>query len=201
MTQVKPIQLLLLVLIISSATLNAQVPQNAEDISPLLIGEKLPEAMLLDEDGKPINLNEEIAKKKTVLVFYRGGWCPFCNMQLASLAEAESEILKLGYQIIAISPDDYKNLKPSVEKNKANYKLLADPDGSFLKDIGIAFTPSDGTISYIVKKTVGKTTEVLPVPTVLVLNTEGEILFEYISPNYKQRISTELLLAVLGNLK
>jgi peroxiredoxin len=201
MTQVKPIQLLLLVLIISSATLNAQVPQNAEDISPLLIGEKLPEAMLLDEDGKPINLNEEIAKKKTVLVFYRGGWCPFCNMQLASLAEAESEILKLGYQIIAISPDDYKNLKPSVEKNKANYKLLADPDGSFLKDIGIAFTPSDGTISYIVKKTVGKTTEVLPVPTVLVLNTEGEILFEYISPNYKQRISPELLLAVLGNLK
>jgi peroxiredoxin len=201
MTQVKPIQLLLLVLIISSATLNAQVPQNAEDISPLLIGEKLPEAMLLDEDGKPINLNEEIAKKKTVLMFYRGGWCPFCNMQLASLAEAESEILKLGYQIIAISPDDYKNLKPSVEKNKANYKLLADPDGSFLKDIGIAFTPSDGTISYIVKKTVGKTTEVLPVPTVLVLNTEGEILFEYISPNYKQRISPELLLAVLGNLK
>ena len=106
MTQVKPIQLLLLVLIISSATLNAQVPQNAEDISPLLIGEKLPEAMLLDEDGKPINLNKEIAKKKTVLVFYRGGWCPFCNMQLASLAEAESEILKLGYQIIAVSPDD-----------------------------------------------------------------------------------------------
>lgn len=201
MTQVKPIQLLLLVLIISSATLNAQVPQNAEDISPLLIGEKLPEAMLLAEDGKPINLNEEIAKKKTVLVFYRGGWCPFCNMQLASLAEAESEILKLGYQIIAVSPDDYKNLKPSVEKNKVNYKLLADPDGSFLKDIGIAFTPSDGTISYIVKKTVGKTTEVLPVPTVLVLNTEGEILFEYISPNYKQRISPELLLAVLGNLK
>jgi len=201
MPQVKPIQLLLLVLIISSATLNAQVPQNAEDISPLLIGEKLPEAMLLDEDGKSVNLNEEIAKKKTVLVFYRGGWCPFCNMQLASLAEAEAEILNLGYQIIAVSPDDYKNLKPSVEKNKANYKLFADPDGSFLKDIGIAFTPSDGTISYIAKKTVGKTPEVLPVPTVLVLNTDGEILFEYISPNYKQRISPELLLAVLSNLK
>jgi hypothetical protein len=70
MTQVKPIQLLLLVLIISSATLNAQVPQNAEDISPLLIGEKLPEAMLLDEDGKPINLNEDIAKNKNVLLRY-----------------------------------------------------------------------------------------------------------------------------------
>jgi peroxiredoxin len=201
MTKVKTIQLLLLVLILNTVTVTAQVPQNAEDISPLLIGETLPEAMLLDEDGKSIHLNEEIAKKKTVLVFYRGGWCPYCNMQLASLADAEAEILKLGYQIIAVSPDDYKNLKPSVEKNKMNYKLYSDADASFIKNIGIGFRPSERTVSYIAKKTVGKTTEVLPVPTVLVLNTKGEILFEYISPNYKQRISPELLLAVLNHFK
>lgn len=84
MTQVKPIQLLLLVLIISSATLNAQVPQNAEDISPLLIGEKLPEAMLLDEDGKPINLNEDIAKNKNVLLRYN--------------IESEVLIIKINYE-------------------------------------------------------------------------------------------------------
>jgi peroxiredoxin len=121
-------------------------------------------------------------------------------MQLAGLAESEAEILKLGYQIIAISPDDYRNLKPSEEKNNTNYKLFSDVDGTLIKKIGIGFTPSPGTISYITKKTIGKTTEVLPVPTVLVLDTKGEILFEYISPNYKQRISPELLLAVLKNL-
>lgn len=78
--------------------------------------------------------------------------------------------------------------------------MYSDADGSFIKYIGIGFTPSEGTTSYIAKKTTGKTTDVLPVPTVLVLNTKGEILFEYISPNYKQRISPELLLAVLENL-
>ena len=192
---------LLVFLLISSVTIGAQTPQNPEDISPLLIGEKLPDAILLNENGESINLNDEIAKKNTVLVFYRGGWCPYCNMQLAGLAESEADILTLGYQIIAVSPDDYKNLKPSVEKNKTNYKLYSDADGSFIKNIGIGFTPSTGTTSYIAKKTIGKTTEVLPVPTVMILNTEGEILFEYISPNYKQRISPELLLAVLKNIK
>jgi len=195
------IKLLVLFLFSSILTINAQTPQNPEDISPLLIGEKLPDAILLNENGEFINLNEEIAKKNTVLVFYRGGWCPYCNMQLAGLAESEADILKLGYQIIAVSPDDYKNLKPSVEKNKTTYKLYSDADGSFIKNIGIGFTPSSGTTAYIAKKTIGKTTDVLPVPTVLVLNKNGEILFEYISPNYKQRISPELLLAVLKNLK
>ena len=163
-------------------------------------GEKLPETTLLDDSGKSVNLNEEIAKQKTVLVFYRGGWCPYCNTQLAGLAATEKDIVELGYQVIAVSPDDYRNLKPAEEKNNTNYKLYSDADGSFIKSIGIGFTPNERTSNYIAKKTIGKTTEVLPVPTVLVLNTEGEILFEYISPNYKQRISPELLLAVLKNL-
>ena len=194
------IKLLVFILLTSVLTIDAQTPQQPEDISPLLIGEILPNATLLNENGESINLNDEIAKKNTVLVFYRGGWCPYCNMQLAGLVDSEAEILKLGYQIIAVSPDDYRNLKPSVEKNNMNYKLYSDADGSFIKNIGIGFTPSSGTTSYIAQKTIGKTTEVLPVPTVMVLNKKGEILFEYISPNYKQRISPELLLAVLKNL-
>jgi len=200
MTKLKSISILVLLLFVNTLV-NAQIPNSAEDISPLLIGKKLPEATLLDENGASINLNEEIAKKKTVLVFYRGGWCPYCNMQLSSLAATEKDILELGYQIIAVSPDDYQNLKPSGDKNKTGYKLYADADGSFIKNIGIGFTPSERTTNYIAKKTTGKTTNILPVPTVLVLNTSGEILFEYISPNYKQRISPELLLAVLQNVK
>ena len=194
------IKLLVFILLTSVLTIDAQTPQQPEDISPLLIGEILPNATLLNENGESINLHDEIAKMNTVLVFYRGGWCPYCNMQLAGLVDSEAEILKLGYQIIAVSPDDYRNLKPSVEKNNMNYKLYSDADGSFIKNIGIGFTPSSGTTSYIAQKTIGKTTEVLPVPTVMVLNKKGEILFEYISPNYKQRISPELLLAVLKNL-
>lgn len=187
---------------ILASLLSAQsnIPESPEDISPLLIGEKLPDCNLVNEKGEVINLTEQIKKKNTVLVFYRGSWCPYCNLQLSGLATSEADIIKLGYQIIAVSPDDYTNLKPTVNKNKVNYNLYSDPDGKFIKDVGIAFTTSPKTKNYISKKTTGKTSEILPVPTVLVVNTEGEILFEYISPNYKQRISSELLLAVLRNL-
>ncbi len=200
MTTVKSFSLLLLFILINLPALNAQIVENPEDISPLLIGEVLPDAHLINDQGETTNLNDEINKKKTVLVFYRGGWCPYCNMQLSALADAESTIIKLGYQIIAVSPDDYRNLEPTIKKDQVNYKVFADPGGEFIQKVGIAFTPSPRTMTYITKKTIGKTTEVLPVPTVLVVNTKGEIMFEYIAPNYKQRITPELLLAVLDNL-
>lgn len=136
-----------------------------------------------------------------MLVFYRGGWCPYCNKQLSGLVAAEKDILKLGYQIIAVSPDDYRNLTPTISNTKVNYQLYSDPNGTFIKQLGIAFTTAPRTLNYIFKNTIGETSKVLPVPTVMVLNKKGEILFEYISPNYKHRISPKLLLAVLKNLK
>jgi len=200
MTIIKSNSLVLFFILLSVFSIKAQIPENPEDISPLLIGEKLPDANLINDLGDLINLNDQIKKMNTVLVFYRGGWCPYCNVQLSGLAASEADIIKLGYQIIAVSPDDFRNLKPTIQEDNVNYKIYSDPKGEFIQQVGIAFITSPNTMEYISKKTIGKTTEILPVPTVLVLNTEGEILFEYISPNYKQRISSELLLAVLKNL-
>jgi peroxiredoxin len=154
----------------------------------------------LDPKGKEIVLSSLTASKPTVLVFYRGGWCPYCNRHLAALAEMEQEILDLGFQIIAISPDDCKNLSSTLDVDKVNYQIYADPGGKFIQDLGIAFSANDRTKEYISKKTKGKVTEILPVPTILIINTEGDILFEYINPNYTNRISGKLLLSVLIGL-
>jgi len=78
-------KLIVLALLIMSS-LNAQVPENAEDISPLLVGEKIPNGILIDQNGEEVNLNKVVKQKPTVLIFYRGGWCPYCNQQMASLA-------------------------------------------------------------------------------------------------------------------
>lgn len=180
--------------------LQAQVPDKAEDISPLLIGEKLPDVALTDLKGKQVELYDIIKKGKTILVFYRGSWCPFCNRQLAALAIKEEEIIKAGYQIIAISPDSYENLQPMVEKNELKYQLFSDNDGSLTKQAGLAYNLSPERIEKLGSRTLGKSPEILPVPTVLVVNAEGEIEFEYINPNYRKRISPELLMAVLNNL-
>ncbi len=179
----------------------AQIPENPEDICPLLIGETLPNTPLTNSDGKTVQLEDVIKAKPTVLIFYRGGWCPYCSTQLSGLADLEKEILELGYQIVAISPDDFVNLKSTEEKNRLQYQLFADKGGSLIKQTGIAFQATTMTKTFIKTKTKGEVTEFLPVPTVMVVSQKGEILFEYINPNYKQRISSELLLAVLGSLK
>lgn len=183
------------------ASAQTELPKSANDISPLLIGEKMPNLTLKSVDGKDVNLLETFGKKKTILVFYRGGWCPYCNLQLAALGQSEKELLDLGYQIIAISPDSPKNLKVTDEKEKLNYLLLSDSKGELTKAAGIAFQAPDKYESMLSKSSDGFNTNFLPVPTVFILNEKGEIQFEHITPDYKNRISTELLLAAAKALK
>lgn len=178
----------------------AQVPENPEDISPILIGEKLPEAQLTDANGNTVKLQQLLKEKPTVLVFYRGGWCPYCNNQLSGLVDAEKEILDLGYQIIAISPDNFKSLSGTVEDENINYQVYSDTGANFIQALGIGFKTPERNKKYIFNKTNFEPTEILPVPTVLVVNKSGEVLFEYINPNYKQRLSEKMLLAVLKSL-
>ena len=188
-----------LLLFVGVAT--AQIADKAENISPLLIGEKIPETTLTTTKGENVQLSKIISEKPSVVVFYRGGWCPFCNMHLAEIGKIEKEILDLGYQIIAISPDDYVNLQNTSESGKLNYQLFSDAKGELLKATGIAFQLPPKYKEYLPTKTKGKVTEVLPVPTLMVLDKKGTILFEYINPDFKQRIPGKLLLSVLKNLE
>lgn len=178
----------------------AQLPEKAEDISPLLIGETIPDEAVTTVDGQTVNLHKLLKEKPTVLIFYRGGWCPYCNHHLAEVGQAEAEILKLGYQIIAVSPDDVKHLQATEEKNKLNYQLLSDSKGLLTKATGIAFKAPERYGKMLVEYSSGDNAGFLPVPAVFVLNTKGEILFEYINPNYKERMPGDLLLAVLKSL-
>ena len=198
-TMKKFICLALFVLGLSAQAQN-DLPKLATEIAPLLIGEKIPSLTLKSLDNEVVNLAELFAKKRTVLVFYRGGWCPYCNAQLAALGQSEKELLDIGYQIIAISPDAPQSLKASDEKGKLNYLLLSDSAGELSKAVGIAFQAPENYKAIIAKGSEGNNTSFLPVPAVFILNTNAEIEFEYISPNYKTRISNELLLAVAKSL-
>jgi len=179
----------------------AQLPEKAEDVSPLLIGEIIPETVLKTPDAVEYNVSNILSLKPTVIMFYRGGWCPYCNRHLAEIQEAESEIIKLGYQIIAISPDSPENLKVTDEKNQLNYSLYSDSDGTLSKAIGIAFKAPEKYSSMLSEKSDGLNEGFLPVPSVFVVDTSGKIIFEYINPDYKTRLTSSLLIAVLKNLK
>lgn len=194
-------RLLLITLLFTGCSNQQAIPLVAEDISPILIGETLPNGNFQNVEGEYIQLRAILEEKPTILVFYRGGWCPYCNVQLSGLVEIEEDILELGYQIVAISPDDYKNLQSTIENNSTKYKLLSDPNGEFIQEIGIAFKTSSSLKEYIIGKgQKGETSSVMPAPTVMIVDKKGVIKFEYINPNYKERISGDMLLSVLKTL-
>lgn len=170
-------------------------------ISPLLIGEKIPNITLSDVSGKKINLLELATHKPSVIVFYRGGWCPYCNLHLSELQTIEPDIIKAGYQIIAISPDSPESLQASISKNKLNYLLLSDNHTEASRGFGLAFQAPERYAEMLTKASAEQNKNVLPVPAVFVINTAGEILFEHINPDYKKRLKGSLLLAVLNELK
>lgn len=178
-----------------------EIPKEPTDISPLLIGEKIPDIQLKDINGSPVTLANLAGEKQTVLIFYRGGWCPYCNVHLGEIQTIEQDILNAGYQIVAISPDAPENLKASIDKHKLNYKLLSDRETKAAQGFGLAYQAPERYHNTLSKSSGGGNKGVLPVPALFVLNRQGEILFEYINPDYKKRIKGSLLLSVIKGLE
>jgi peroxiredoxin len=187
---------------ISFALSNAQsdLAKTANDISPLLIGETIPNITIQNLEKKDVTLENITKNKKTILVFYRGGWCPYCVTHLSALGEAEEKLIGLGYQIVAISPDSPESLKATMDEKKLKYTLLSDSKGDLAKALGIAFAAPNGYEKYLSKGSQGLNKTYVPVPSVFFLNDKNEILFEYINPNYNKRLSNELLLSVASTL-
>ena len=178
-----------------------RVPQHPEHISPLLIGESIPMSTLKDLNGKSFDLNRAIASKPTILIFYRGGWCPYCTKQLSGLQELLPELETMGYQLIAISTDSPDQLSKSLDKAHLGYTLLSDADLNVSKKIGIAFKAPKGYWDMLAKTTGGMDQELLlPVPSVFILDKMGKIHYEYINPDFKQRLNPDLLKVVAQTL-
>lgn len=202
------IKSILLLTIFSIITLNGQVMKDkntkaantANEICPVKIGEKIPEVSLRNIDAKLIDLRQLVKQKQTILVFYRGGWCPYCNLQLADLNKIENDLLNLGYQIVAISIDSPEKLKESLDKHQLKYMLLSDSKAEASIAFGLAFKVADDYNKMLLSHNMnleeasGEKHHILPVPAVFILDREGTIQFEYVNPDYKIRLDGETLL-------
>lgn len=180
----------------------ADVPTKASAVQGIEVGDQLPDAQVVDKNGNSVALGSVLRQQASVLIFYRGGWCPYCNRQLAGLMQIEQAISDLGYQIIAISPDDYKNLQKTEEKDSLNYQLYSDPAGEYIQRLGIAFqTPTAIKGFMAVQGQKGAYSEVIPVPTVLIVDKTAKVLYQYSNPNYKERLDEAVLLEELKKIR
>lgn len=183
-----------------------EVYPNAESTKPLKAGAASPEANLRTLEGKPIRLSEVTEGKKTALVFYRGGWCPFCNAHLAELAKVEGGLKSMGFQIIALSPDVPEEINKTLGKTKVGYTILSDSKAEATKRFGIAFRVDDQTFTMYrdrfkidLEKSSGETHHILPVPSVFLIDGKKQIRFAYSNPDYKVRLkSAEIFAAAKG---
>jgi peroxiredoxin len=178
----------------------AQIPEQAEDISPLLISEKIPSVNITALNGEKVLLTDIVKRKPSILLFYRGGWCPYCNAHLSAVGQVEQELLALGYQVLAISPDSPGKLKATLDKQKINYELYSDGSAELMQAMGLAFKAPDRYQDRLANYSDGQNHGLLPVPSLFVVDMDGTILFEYINPDYKHRIGADMLLAVLKQL-
>ena len=176
-----------------------EVADKAGKINPILVGQKVPDVTIEDFDGNKVNLREAVAKKPTVLIVYRGGWCPYCNSHLADLKDVEQEILDNGYQILALSMDKPEKLRATLDKHEMNYTLLSDNEAEAVTKMGLAFKVHDKMFNKLksngmnLEEYSGKEHHILPAPAAFVIGTDGTVKFSYVNPNYDVRIKPELL--------
>lgn len=179
------------------------VPENPLDVSPLLIGESVPDISLPNHQGEMRVLIADTTSL-TLLIFYRGGWCPYCSAELAEIAAIEQQITDMGVNIVGISPDRPEYLQSTMDENQSiGYTLLSDSQMEASNAFGIAFRVDDDTFQRYksngldLEERSGETHRQLPVPAVFLAGGNGVIQFQYVDPDYTQRINKEMLLAAI----
>jgi peroxiredoxin len=173
----------------------------------LKAGDKAPDFVLNDPDGNPVSLRELLAKGPLVVSFYRGIWCPYCNLELQALQGALAEIEARGASLVAISPQTPPNSRKSERDNKLTFKILSDAKAEVANAFGIRFSLP----GYLIEVYKGFKTDlplvngdpswVLPMPARYVIGTDGVIAYAEISPDYTQRPDPSELLPVLDRLR
>lgn len=178
----------------------AEPPRPAEAIRPLAVGARVPKVTLRSVRGPAVSLRAEAAKQPLVLIFYRGGWCPYCTLHLAELEKVEGKLRGMGLRIVAISPDRPEELEKSANKEALSYTLLSDASMEAARAFGVAFRVDDATVEQYkghgidLEAASGETHHLLPVPAVFIVGTDGRVKFAYANPDYKVRLSTVELL-------
>lgn len=151
----------------------------------------------------PVSLAQLLKKGPAIVVFYRGGWCPYCNLELRAYQRLLPEIKKAGGQLIAISPQAPDTSLNTTEKNALTYPVLSDIHTDAAKGFGILFTLPD----YLQKlySSLGHGLDVvnangawtLPVPATFVIGTDGSILARHVDTDYRKRMEPADALAAI----
>jgi peroxiredoxin len=184
----------------------AGIPDSPQQVQPLPVGARAPLFAARTTEGALRTFEPGRYKKPTVVLFYRGGWCPYCNSQLSDLHLVEPKLRNSGFEIVFLSTDRPELLYSSLKATDIHYTLLSDSHLEAAKAFHIAYHVDDATLAKMreygvdLEATTGTRQHELPVPSVFIIDTSGTIRFVYSNPDYKVRLGADALWAAAQSL-
>lgn len=170
-------------------------------------GDKAKHFKLPNARGSETTLQELLAKGPVVLSFYRGGWCPYCNLEFKALNQILPKIKELGANLVGISPELPDNSISTVEKHGLKFEVLSDIGNVVARNYGILMAiPLSLRPLYLdwgldVPTANGDDTWELPIPATYIIDNDGTVEFAYINVNYTQRMEPGEIIKVLKSMQ
>lgn len=180
---------------------NKETP-TLQEVKGKMLGETIPNFIAKDQFEKTFSLSQE--KKKTVLVFIRGQWCPYCNKYIESLQNLAPELNSKNTRLVIISPEKPEFIAKTINKTKTTYSVLHDENYIIAELFDVLYTPEKKTLDFYekhlgddFKKSRSDDSERLPVSATFILDENQKIIWRHFNPDYKERASLEDILKQL----
>lgn len=167
-------------------------------------GDRAPEFSLKDQDGNLVSSAALLEKGPLVVTFYRGVWCPYCNLDLQAMNEALPTLQSYGASLVAISPQTAVNSRKSVRTNQLGFPVLSDVHNDTAAAFGLRFTLPDYLIDLYkslrndLPAFNGDASWTLPMPARYVIGQDGIVLYSEVSPDYTRRPDPDALFPALA---
>lgn len=169
-------------------------------------GSKIPDVFFRDSVLEAHYLSDILKDQHVVLSFFRGTWCPYCNLELKALSNINNEIKEKGARLIAVSPELYKFSKKSLQENNIDYDVMTDLGNKAAKEFGLAFKLPQEYRDIYAKLNIhlntlnGEDNWILPVPATFIISKDGTVISTYINADYTKRMEPEDILGALDIL-
>lgn len=186
--------------------IEASIAKLAEDKllnKALKVGSKMPKFILSNATGKQIDSEALLSNGPLVINFYRGGWWPYCNLELGGFQEILKDIHNKGAQLVAITPEIPDETLSTTDKLNLEFEILTDSSNELAKQFGIVFSLENemkdiyNGFGIDLKATQGNENYELPVPATYVVDQNGVITLAHIDVDYTTRMEPEEVLSVL----
>ncbi|KPZ57655.1 putative peroxiredoxin bcp [Pseudoalteromonas sp. P1-13-1a] len=185
----------------------AQAKAFQEGANALNLDQKAPRFELPNQHGEQVLLDELLAKGPVVITFYRGSWCPYCNLQLKALQSRLPEIHALGAQLVAISPQAPDGAMSENDIRNMDFVVLSDQNADVAASYGVAWQVPEFLLEHMrvdrgldLESLNNGNGSILPIPATFVLNSEGKVTWRYVDVDYRTRSEPEDIINALKAL-